>query len=329
MNQISPLQKRLFLYASPLLLLTLYSFLPEVHFTQHIVSALGWYLLCAHLIVVLISVGLLSLQASRKSIIVLLSSLHLVCALSYLPIIFPFYSVGALLSKDVSAAEKSTAALLTANLHAGNRSYEKLSRTISEHSPTIVALVEVDHDRAAWLENQFAALPHRARSRELGVFGTALLSKYPLEEVNTQCLGKDVPSTICAKVIPDGDPPFHVIVFHPPPPASSSHVAEYSLMYDRLTELVSDLGSDRLLVVGDFNATPFSTNYKKLVARTGLKNASHEFGMRRTWNTHFFFERLMLDHILLGKGVKRSNFLVLSDIGSDHLPLYLEFSVER
>jgi len=79
-----------------------------------------------------------------------------------------------------------------------------------------------------------------------------------------------------------------------------------------------------LIVVGDFNATPFSSIYKNFVGNLNLKNAMQGYGMPKTWDAQSILKRVTIDHVLF-KELNVKKFDVLGEIFSDHYPLLVEF----
>ena len=85
--------------------------------------------------------------------------------------------------------------------------------------------------------------------------------------------------------------------------------------------------SGNVVVVGDFNATPWSWAFERLVEVTGLENSLDGFGVQRTWPAGNVLLRIPIDHLLHSDGLTVVDRRVLPGYGSDHLPLVVELAV--
>ena len=82
-----------------------------------------------------------------------------------------------------------------------------------------------------------------------------------------------------------------------------------------------------VVVVGDFNMTPFSTRYETLLGKSGLQRA--DGGLNTTWPALITPLGLSLDHVLIGKGIRNATMRTGPRLGSDHLPIVGTFDLEK
>jgi endonuclease/exonuclease/phosphatase (EEP) superfamily protein YafD len=82
-----------------------------------------------------------------------------------------------------------------------------------------------------------------------------------------------------------------------------------------------------LILAGDLNASPWSWEYKRLIADTSLKSVRNGMGLLGTWPSFFGPFRIALDHILITSEIQVSRCWTASGIGSDHLPLLVDLHV--
>lgn len=85
-----------------------------------------------------------------------------------------------------------------------------------------------------------------------------------------------------------------------------------------------------LVILGDFNATPYCAAYKQLISALDLTNARDGFGVYPSWPTFLPtpFLRIPIDHVLVSRSIAVHNFGTATPIGSDHLPTLTEISVK-
>ena len=86
---------------------------------------------------------------------------------------------------------------------------------------------------------------------------------------------------------------------------------------------------ERLVIMGDFNATPWCPAMKQLVKALQLRNARTGRGINTTWPAFFpFLFRIPIDHVLVSANLGVADFGAQRRVGSDHLPtltvLYLK-----
>lgn len=91
-----------------------------------------------------------------------------------------------------------------------------------------------------------------------------------------------------------------------------------------IRKFLDDIEGARILC-GDFNLDPDTESMRTL--ETGMRNLIKEHGITST-RTHYYSTQrsTFADYVLVSPEVEVDDFLVLQEIVSDHLPLYLDFS---
>jgi endonuclease/exonuclease/phosphatase (EEP) superfamily protein YafD len=82
-----------------------------------------------------------------------------------------------------------------------------------------------------------------------------------------------------------------------------------------------------VIVAGDFNATPFSPIFRKVIKISGLKDSREGFGWQPSWPTYVPLLWLPIDHILVSSEIQVHNRATGSFIGSDHYPVFADLSI--
>ncbi|NQV82639.1 MAG: endonuclease/exonuclease/phosphatase family protein [Rhodospirillales bacterium] len=82
-----------------------------------------------------------------------------------------------------------------------------------------------------------------------------------------------------------------------------------------------------VVVAGDFNMTPFSTRFGRLLKEADLRRATG--GLNTTWPSLLTPLGLGLDHFLVSSKVKRAAMRVGPRLWSDHRPIVGTFDLER
>ncbi|MCB0336707.1 MAG: endonuclease/exonuclease/phosphatase family protein [Bdellovibrionales bacterium] len=225
-------------------------------------------------------------------------------------------------SHPASTAQTQQYSLLYTNVRALGPLNDKLNSMIEQHQPDMVALVEVTKD---WL-TALPALeqyPYRKVQFEPGAYGLALFAKAEFKERSTHGLGFDLVPTIHVRF---SEPRLDFSLVHFMPPISSYSYWHDRTLARRLATQYRD--SNRAsLVAGDFNATPYSVMYGVLVDGAYLLNAFAGFSYPRTWSERSWLFALALDHVFYKGPITITDARVLEDFGSDHLPLFVRYSL--
>ena len=81
----------------------------------------------------------------------------------------------------------------------------------------------------------------------------------------------------------------------------------------------------QVVVIGDFNSTPWSGRFRSFLHNSALRNSQRGFGLQPTWRAGLpSVLMIAIDHCLHSKGITTINRATGLNIGSDHLPLFVE-----
>lgn len=80
-----------------------------------------------------------------------------------------------------------------------------------------------------------------------------------------------------------------------------------------------------VVVMGDFNTTPWSGRFRKFLHDSNLRNSLRGFGLQPTWHASLPSPLMVaIDHCLHSPSIRTINRATGANIGSDHLPLLVE-----
>ena len=230
-----------------------------------------------------------------------------------------------------TAAQPLTVCL--SNVLTWNEDLDRICASLRNSDAEVLAIVELNELLQAKLAREFADdYPHFvSKSQANGAFGIGLLSRYPLNNAEFIDFSEDWMPSISADVeLPAGR--VRILVTHPTPPMSQM---SFEFRNRHLMSLVGHVkrvlaGQPDLpvLVVGDLNLTPWTSRYQDLLRESGLRDASAGRGLTPTWYRWPAFPfGLVLDHAWYSKGLNCRSRTILPDMGSDHRPVLLEFSL--
>jgi endonuclease/exonuclease/phosphatase (EEP) superfamily protein YafD len=81
-----------------------------------------------------------------------------------------------------------------------------------------------------------------------------------------------------------------------------------------------------LVLLGDLNTTPWNFYFQRLLADSGLRSSAEGRGYQASWPGAPFLLRIPLDHVLLSPELRVVRREIGPDVGSDHLPVIVEFT---
>jgi len=221
-----------------------------------------------------------------------------------------------------------TVRVLALNLLRGNEVAAAAAlATIQASDPDVLFCSEVTAEWLACLEPALAHLPHRRARPDPGYFGVALFSRWPLASADVWPLPFDWTPAIRATVTtPHG--PLGVLGVHPPRPGLRDACEARDLGLAAVADALTPLPARRV-VLGDYNATPWNSGFRAMLAATGLRRADNG-NWQPTWPSKLpWFLRIPIDHVLVSDGVAVADCAVGASFGSDHLPVAATLRLAR
>lgn len=232
--------------------------------------------------------------------------------------------------KEPPSKQSAELTVLFSNVYYRNNNTQRLLPIIKEENPDVVALAEVtDQTFASFSAELKETYPYAFQKREKRFFGVAVFSKHPPQngEVIRYYSENSLPSLQIDIVV--NEEPVRVVVTHPYPP-----VAQWGaeLRNEQLMGLANTIKDSRLpvVVVGDFNMTPWSSDFQKILQRSDLKNTMVGAGFQPSWPTWLpTFLRIPIDHALVSPEIEVVDRQVLRSVGSDHRPILIKVNINE
>jgi endonuclease/exonuclease/phosphatase (EEP) superfamily protein YafD len=214
------------------------------------------------------------------------------------------------------------AMLINVNSHLGDPG--AVGAVITSVRPDILVLEEIS-DR--WLNQLAPALdiyPYRKTAPRHDNFGIGLFSRHPIETARIVPFGLvDIPSLFAECRI--GSRRLAVVATHPMPPGDALLAAERNRHLDWIAREIAALPGP-VLLLGDLNATPWSPVYRRFAQNSGLRNSAQGRSIRPTWPAFIPLLWIPIDHVLHSPDIAIHAHRVGPDVGSDHLPVRVDFS---
>jgi endonuclease/exonuclease/phosphatase (EEP) superfamily protein YafD len=199
----------------------------------------------------------------------------------------------------------------------------KVAQTIKQLDPDFLALEEVNDQWLSTLSVTLAAYPYSKAMPLEDNFGIAVYSKYPLVQSEIRQVGEaEIPSAIVEARLPEGL--LTVIATHPLPPGGRENARLRDDQLAHLSETVKQANSP-VLLLGDLNATPWCSHFKRLLSESGLQDSSQGRGVLGTWPTYMPIFLIPIDHCLHTPGIHIIRRARGPKMGSDHYPVVVDF----
>lgn len=223
-----------------------------------------------------------------------------------------------------TAGAKTRIRALSLNLFSGNRRHEVVRQFIREVRPDVAVFLELTDQWNDALSELHEDFPHRHLDPSLGNFGIALFSRIPFRDVQMDYLSNGDPAIVAT--FGENAVEWVLIGAHPFPPVGSNASALRNRQLQRLAEIA---GSQQVpvVVLGDLNVTPWSPHFADLLATGRLRDSRRGFGVQPSWPAGNVLLRIPIDHCLVSSSVTIHDRKTGPDVGSDHLPVTVEFSV--
>jgi len=215
--------------------------------------------------------------------------------------------------------------VLLLNVHTESSGFDQVRRLIEDVSPDVIGLVEVDQRWLAALAPAVAGYPGHLERPRGDNFGVALYARAPLVGAIEE-LGNSLPNVV-ASVTLDGAR-LGILLTHPPPPISEAAIATQIEELDAVADRARQLGGP-VVIMGDFNASPWSRPFRRVLAGSGLCDTRRGFGIEPSFPSISAIVRIPIDHVLASCSIGVRDRHIEFDVGSDHLPVVIELVVPR
>ncbi|KAA3665325.1 MAG: hypothetical protein DWQ04_01170 [Chloroflexi bacterium] len=240
-----------------------------------------------------------------------------------LAVVLPLYVGG-----DFSPASTATTyRALMLNVLWVNEDVDSVKTFIQKTNADFVVLTEVVPAWEAELASLRSIYPY---GDEVAYFrsshGVMFFSRVPLVEGKIFRLQDgERPSVVAHLDFPDR--PLTVIGMHPPAPVSPTRINLRNEQLAAMAEFASSQ-NNAVFLMGDLNITPWSPYFADFLEKSGLQNGRSGYGLQTTWPAQIPLMRIPIDHALVSPEIIIHDFKAGPNVGSDHLPIIIEFSIQ-
>lgn len=208
------------------------------------------------------------------------------------------------------------------NLLASNRASQAVADYIHTINPDVLILLEFNERWQGELEAVLEAYPYKKMVPRSDNFGIAMFSKIEVQSTTELNLSPASVPSLLATLCFNGQS-LQILATHPVPPVGQQAFIFRNTQLASIASMKSTLG-DYFVIIGDLNTSSYAPNFKRMLADMQLKDSREGFGILPTWPVGFFPLMVTIDHCLVSQKMTVKERTVGKDIGSDHLPIYVE-----
>jgi endonuclease/exonuclease/phosphatase (EEP) superfamily protein YafD len=215
----------------------------------------------------------------------------------------------------------TTVRVFAGNVYGPSISYGAFGAEIRQADADIVSLEELTPEWAAGLRDQLAPYPYQILIPRPCCHGIGLVSRHPIHASEIVDIGEGIPA-IHATLRIEGRL-LDVWAVHTLPPNQSSYIRPWVRQCERLGERFRSR-QHATIAMGDFNASPTSRTYRRLIEQSGLDGVHERVGRGHatTWpNGMLPLPPIRLDHALVSPDVAVIDVREGRGAGSDHRPV--------
>jgi endonuclease/exonuclease/phosphatase (EEP) superfamily protein YafD len=217
--------------------------------------------------------------------------------------------------------------ILSFNLNIQNNRDNEVINSVRKNHPDVALFLEVDQDAVENLKAGLKdTLPYSFRSPGGGL---ALLSRFPIQEAKGDNFNGKGGHNLLATLEVDKEP-IQLIGTHPLVPVTRKNFHSRNRQLAALSDYIRGVNQP-LILVGDFNLTPWSPYYRRFINKTSLHNTRLGFGLLPSWPrpaTHVHFPswliplvNIPIDHCLVSKHFSVARIYTGANANSDHASL--------
>jgi endonuclease/exonuclease/phosphatase (EEP) superfamily protein YafD len=223
--------------------------------------------------------------------------------------------------------EAPMARVMFANVLRSNPDLADLMDWVAEQDPDVLVLTEVVPGHVEEIAGAMEGYGYQVLEPRHHAFGMTIYSRFPIADhqfamLTTDTLSEGGPITLVARIETEQGV-LAVAGVHPFPPANVASMIARNRQLEAAVDLLWDI-EEPLVVVGDYNATPWSPALRQFAEELDL----HGFNIAATWPVWIGFTGIPIDHALISNELLFSRIEVGPNIGSDHRPIVIDVVLE-
>lgn len=220
--------------------------------------------------------------------------------------------------------------IISVNVYQFNNEFDRLIDLIKEVKPDILLTMESNQaweDAIQVIESDY---PHNKKVALENTYGIHFYTRLKTASIKVNYfIDDDLPSIQASLFTADGDP-FTFFGTHPPPPSPTEEdtAKERDGELLAIAQKVKEI-KDPVIVAGDFNNVAWARSSVLFKKTSELIDPRIGRGFISTYHAKYRLLRFPIDLFFHSPTIFVEEFKTLRNIGSDHLPLYCSFFINK
>jgi endonuclease/exonuclease/phosphatase (EEP) superfamily protein YafD len=233
----------------------------------------------------------------------------------------PFYA-GMPATSAASTTATRVIRVVAMNVAVHNHDAPRVIRFIRATKPDILIVAEVNDFWVTALAEVAVDFPFRRLEPGTGHLGVGLMSRLPLIGLDDHPAGRHA---VVARL---AEPRLTIVGTHTVPPFTPWRLVRRNR---QLAEIAAFVRSQRepVVVAGDLNSSSWSAGFQDLLRGAGLRDTRLGRGVQPTWPAWLPLAQVPIDHVLASAEVRVHACVLDERVGSDHLPVVVDLSVDE
>ncbi len=203
---------------------------------------------------------------------------------------------------------------------------------VTAQQPDILVLVQANRAWLPMLDKLIGSMPYQNMADHTTEYGLAILSRFPMDKTESSVAGpRSLPSLSAEMETPIGR--IILVAAHPNPPGGGEDSRARDLYLAQLSA-IAQTTTMPTLIVGDLNATPWSSGFEPLRLLPNLQPSS--VLVPATWPGSLGMLGLPTQHVLLSIPYSKPRDIFFHEIkagpafaGTAHLPLIADLRIRQ
>lgn len=211
--------------------------------------------------------------------------------------------------------------VMSYNIWAHNLDFAAIQQSIQQENPDILFLTEINASAMGEMESRLDYPFHQHSTSG----NNAFFSRFPFISVTAEYPNVTEHGLNFSLVAQVQTPEeiLTVIGIHPPIPLPRSSFEVRNQQFERIAPFIQTI-TNPVIVMGDFNTSPWSTYYRQFLQAADLSSATQGKGIWATWNYEsklpYLLAKIPIDHIA-SRGFDSIEAWAGHASGSDHRPI--------
>jgi endonuclease/exonuclease/phosphatase (EEP) superfamily protein YafD len=218
-----------------------------------------------------------------------------------------------------------TIRLVQYNHHVSKQNFEGVKLWLTKNADTfdIIVLQEATAKTVELMGAIKNLYPYQIHEPRSNAFGMVVLSRYPITEHSIINLTGNVVDNFFIRAtinVPETNEPLIIYALHAIPPTGHRLFQQRNSEILEVGQIVSEDTHRYKAMIGDWNITPYSPFFTKLLDKSGLNYQAKGLLLNPSWPCVpiYYFMKIPIDHILYSDSLQFVDKEVMSNFRSDH-----------